>query len=285
MRHATYSIFLLLALALAASGLFTACEKPPEEAPVPTEPTEPPPPAQPEPGDWVTIPAGEFKMGSDFRPENQKDTVQLWEPEHVVDLPAYEIHVYEVTNSEFARFQIDGDYEAEGNWRQFYSLENGYSPVANVTWEDAKQYCEWVGGRLPTEAEWEKAARGPNDYPYPWGERWDPTKTNCNEMGFANLVDVGRMALDVSEYGVHDMMGNVTEWTADKLSPYKGNKDAGNANYRRGYISVRGASYAIRGGSFYLWTRGAYLPRSQYGIGFRCARDIPEEGAEGETSG
>jgi formylglycine-generating enzyme required for sulfatase activity len=92
------------------------------------------------------------------------------------------------------------------------------------------------------------------------------------------------MAMDVSGYGVHDMMGNVTEWTSDKLSPYPGNKDSRNANYRRGYISVRGASYAIKGASFKLWTRGAYLPKSQYGIGFRCVRDIETEGGEEATN-
>jgi formylglycine-generating enzyme required for sulfatase activity len=279
MREAKITILFLLFL-LTVSVTFIGCQQSAPEEAQPQVSDEPPPPPKARPGDWVTIPAGEFKMGSDQRPESMKNKVALSEPEHVLELPEYKINVFEVTNAEYARFQIEGDYPAEGNWRQFYSLDKGDFPVANVTWDDAKAYCEWIGGRLPTEAEWEKAARGPNGYPYPWGDHWDPTKSNCNEMGYSNLVETGRMATDVNEYGVHDTMGNVTEWTSDKLSPYPGNKNRRDPNYRRGYITVRGGSYAIKGGSFFLWTRGAYLPKSQYGIGFRCVMDVEQEGGE-----
>ena len=253
------------------------------ESEAPLEPVEEAPP-EPEHGDFVTIPAGEFTMGSDIRPDHLKDRPALYEPEHTVDLPVYQIHVFEVTNGEFTRFQIEGDYVAEGDWRSFASIEKGYFPVANVTWEDAKSYCEWIGGRLPTEAEWEKAARGPDAWPYPWGEKWDPTKSNCNEKGHRNLIEVGEIKTDLSPYGVRDMMGNAQEWVGEPLKPYPRSPARRDANFRRGFFAARGGSYAIKGSSIALWTRGAYLPRGQYGTGFRCAKDaeVEEESSEGE---
>ncbi len=251
------------------------------ESDAPSEPVEESPP-KPQHGDFVTIPAGEFTMGSDIRPDGLKDRPALYEPEHTVDLPAYQIHVFEVTNAEFTRFQIEGDYVAEGDWRRFSSIEKGYYPVANVTWEDAKGYCEWIGGRLPTEAEWEKAARSPDGRPYPWGDTWDPTKSNCNEKGHQTLVEVGEIETDSSPYDVRDMMGNVQEWVSDEFMAYPRSPARENPYFQRGWFSARGGSYAIKGKSSPLWTRAAYLPRGQYGTGFRCAKDVEEEASEGE---
>jgi formylglycine-generating enzyme required for sulfatase activity len=259
-----------------------ACGPAPEPEPeLPAEPVEEGPPKPPH-GAFVTIPAGEFTMGSDIRPDHLKDRPALHEPEHTVDLPAYQIHVYEVTNAEFTRFQIESDYVAEGDWRSFSSMEKAYYPVANVTLEDAKAYCAWVGGRLPSEAEWEKAARSSDGRPYPWGDKWDPTKSNCNEMGFANLVEVGQIEADRSPYGVQDMMGNAQEWTRDKLAPYPKSPARRDPNFKRGFYSARGGSYAIKGGSIALWTRGAYLPKGQFGTGFRCVKEVEETPAESE---
>ena len=215
-------------------------------------------------------------------PDGLKDRPALYEPEHTVDLPAYQIHVFEVTNAEFTRFQIEGDYVAEGDWRRFSSIEKGYYPVANVTWEDAKGYCEWIGGRLPTEAEWEKAARSPDGRPYPWGDKWDPTKSNCNEKGHQTLVEVGEIETDSSPYDVRDMMGNVQEWVSDEFMAYPRSPARENPYFQRGWFSARGGSYAIKGKSSPLWTRAAYLPRGQYGTGFRCAKDVEGEASEGE---
>ena len=251
------------------------------ESDAPSEPVEESPP-KPQHGDFVTIPAGEFTMGSDIRPDGLKDRPALYEPEHTVDLPAYQIHVFEVTNAEFTRFQIEGDYVAEGDWRRFSSIEKGYYPVANVTWEDAKGYCEWIGGRLPTEAEWEKAARSPDGRPYPWGDKWDPTKSNCNEKGHQTLVEVGEIETDSSPYDVRDMMGNVQEWVSDEFMAYPRSPARENPYFQRGWFSARGGSYAIKGKSSPLWTRAAYLPRGQYGTGFRCAKDVEGEASEGE---
>ena len=267
-------------LALLAAACTPTQEVEPEVAPEPVEETAP----EPQHGDFVTIPAGEFIMGSDIRPDHQKKQPALHEPEHTVDLPAYQIHVFEVTIAEFTRFQIEGDYVAEGDWRSFASIEKAYYPVANLTWDDAKAYCDWIGGRLPTEAEWEKAARGPDGWTYPWGNKWDPTKSNCNEKGHRNLIEVGEIETDRSFYGVRDMMGNVQEWLGEKLAPYPGSPARRNANFQRGFIAARGGSYAIKGESTTLWTRGAYVPKGQYGTGFRCVKDVEveEEASAGE---
>jgi len=233
-------------------------------------------PARPEVGDMVTIPAGEFTMGSDKMP----GTPPLAAPPHAVQLPEYEIDVYEVTNGQFARFQIESDYSAQGDWRSSYTIGREDFPVANVTWDDAKAYCEWAEKRLPTEAEWEKAARGVEGLAYPWGPTFDWTKTNTNEHGARDLMEVGSLPDDRSPYGLYDVFGNVQEWTVDILKPYPGGKtDNIGPVYNGKYVAVRGASYAMKGESMALWTRSGYFPNSQFGLGFRCARggEPPEE--------
>ena len=214
-------------------------------------------------------------MGSDDRVGN---TPALHEPEHEVEIAAFQIGVFEVTNAEFSRFQLEQDeYQAEGAWRQFYSIDKVDHPVVNVTYEDAKAYCDWVGGRLPSEPEWEYAGRGTENNKYPWGENYDPTKSNVNELGIRTPVEAGEMYLDVSTFGVHDLFGNVQEWVDTKLAAYPRSPARNDANFKRGFIVARGASSAIKGRSFALWSRGAYLPKGQYGLGFRCAWDVEEE--------
>ena len=257
-----------------------------------SEPAPPPPvedveeilSARPLPGEMILIPAGEFTMGTDERPKNRP---ALEAPAHKVDLPAYYIDAYEVTLGQWIRFVTQSDYEPEGDWRRFHAIGKEDYPVANVTWEDAQAYAKWAGKRLPTEAEWEKAARGPEEYAYPWGNKWDPTKSNCNEIGYRNTLEVGQIETDMSPYGVYDMMGNVQEWTSEKIKPYKGSPVRGESAFRQGYVAVRGASYAIKGGSAYLWSRSGYFPKSQFGLGFRCVKDVESEeeaqGSAGET--
>ncbi len=219
-------------------------------------------------GSMVTIPAGEFTMGSDVRAGNPP----LASPAHVVNLPEYEIDVYEVTNGEYARFNIESDYKSEGDWRSFYKIGKEDYPVANVTQADAIAYCEWAGKRLPTEAEWEKAARGTGTAGYPWGEIFDWRNSNVAEHGIRDTQEVGILETDKSSYGLYDVMGNVQEWTSDILKPYEGGTTKGVKAYNNKFVAVRGASYAIKGDSTLLWSRHAYLPTAQYGLGFRCAK-------------
>lgn len=270
---------LLLLSCLAFPTSCTPAEEPVQEA---TQPLTPAEPEKPQIGDWVLIPAGEFTMGSN---STIVDQPALNTPEHTLELPDYEIMVYEVTNGQWIRFMTEGDYEPEGNWRDLYSIGREDVPVSNLTFDDATAYCEWDGGnRLPSEAEWEKAARGTEGLKYPWGDTWDPANTNCNEMGYNNIIDVGSVEGDKSPYGVYDMMGNVTEWTSDKLQPYQGSRARGDNIFRQNYMAVRGGSYAMRGASMSTYTRAGYFAKSQYGIGFRCARDVEvEEGSEGQS--
>ena len=266
MKQVTYLAFFLLLVSCKGA-------EEPEEIALPTKP---------EVGDMVLIPAGEFTMGSNKR---RSGSSLIYGPEHRIDLSAYYIDAYEVTFGQWMKFATESDYSTEGNWRQFYVLGREDYPVANVTWDDAKAYCEWAGKRLPTEAEWEKAGRGSEGLVYPWGNQWDPTKSNCHEYGFQNMIEVGQIEADKSPYGVYDMMGNLSEWTADRLKPYPDCPVPGDTAFNQGFVAVRGGSYALMGASMGLWTRGGFFPKSQYGIGFRCAKDIEEteEKEEGET--
>jgi len=262
MKQRLLWIFALMILVLPA-GCATA-----EEEAVVDEAGAEAEPAQPNIGDMVLIPAGEFIMGND------KD--KLASPQHKVNLPAFYIDAYEVTFGQWIQFVTESGYSEESDWRSFYSVGKENFPVANITLDDAKAYAKWAGKRLPTEAEWEKAARGTEGFLYPWGNTWDPTKSNCGEYGIRNTVEVGQMRLDKSPYGVYDMMGNVQEWTADPLKPYKGSKNAGDEVFRRGYHVVRGGSFVMfpsRGDGMFAYTRSGYFPKAQYGLGFRCAKD------------
>lgn len=235
------------------------------------------------PGEMVFIPAGEFIMGTN----EKKDTASAY-PEHKVDLPAFWIDKYEVTNSEFLDFSIQNNYAGEGakegkDWRLFITADTALVPVVYITWKDAKTYCESLGKRLATEEEWEKAARGPNGNRFPWGNEWIDGRSNTYEAGFLKPMPIGRFD-DVSYYGVHDMLGNVQEWTETKYAPYKGNPEK-DPNANKNYRVVRGLSavYKSKGGG--LWIRSAYVPEALYDFGCRCAKDAtPEDIAKYEQT-
>ncbi len=237
-------------------------------------------PAQPvvTPGEMVLIPAGEFIFGSN----EDKDSASY--PEQKINLPAFWIDKYEVTNAEFLDFAIKTGYQGEGakegkDWRQFFTPDKAKYPVLFITWNDAKAYCESLGKRLPTEEEWEKAARGTDGRRYPWGNEWDASKSNTYEAGLRNPTEVGQFP-DISPYNVHDMLGNVQEWTASWYKGYKGNPKK-SENFGERFRVLRGASARIYGSRAHLWDRSAYLPKSLYDFGCRCAKDAtPEEAAK-----
>ena len=232
---------------------------------------------KPKPGESVLIPAGEFIMGTE-----QQTSPQLAVPQRTIDLPAYSIDVYEVTHGEWIKFITEADFQPEGNWRQFYSIGKEDHPVSNVTWEDAKAYCEWTGKRLPTEAEWEKAARGPDAYRYSWGDLWNARNSNSSELGMRNTMEVGEVDTDKSPYGVYDMVGNAQEWTGEKLAPYPDSPARRDDAFRSNYIAVRGGSYNVKGRTMGLFSRSGYAPDSEYGIGFRCVQDVEQESPQEE---
>jgi formylglycine-generating enzyme required for sulfatase activity len=262
--------------------------------------------------EMVLIPEGEFLMGSTDSSSKEKDE----KPQHTVYLDAYFIDMYEVTNALFGKFIQDTGYrtsaDKEGwaygfvnekwkridkaNWLQplgpgsnLDGLEN--YPVVQVSWEDATAFCEWRGGRLPTEAEWEKAARGTDGRIYPWGNTFDGSLVNfCDKNcpydwadkslddGFAFTAPVGSYPGGVSVYGVFDMAGNVWEWVQDWYGQlYYSSPKAGNNPTGPTSSDMR----VLRGGSWgevsvFVRTAKRYMSgpisRSQ-AIGFRCARN------------
>ncbi|MGA2262624.1 MAG: SUMF1/EgtB/PvdO family nonheme iron enzyme [Acidobacteriota bacterium] len=239
------------------------------------------------PGEMVLIPAGEYTIGTNEpSPENKKEKTNAY-PEHKVKLPAFWIGKYEVTGKEYLDFSLKTGYVPEGEsegktWRTFFSTGKAYNPVTYITWKDADAFCKGMGMRLPTEDEWEAAARGPNGSRYPWGNDWDTSKTNTAEAGFHIPVDVGKFDQDVSPFGVHDMFGNVQEWTSNMYKPYKGNPNAGAQEYNAGYRVIRGLSSRYSGAKVLgLWVRTFSPPSYLADFGCRCAKDAtPEEAAK-----
>ncbi len=277
MLRKAFSFVVVLALVM---GL-AACGKKEEPAPAAQTPAEPEKPAV-VPGEMVLIPAGEFIFGT-----NDKD-FQTANPQQKINLPAFWIDKYEVTNAEFLDFAIKTGYSGEGakegkDWRTFFTPDKARNPVIYITWNDAVAYCKSLGKRLPTEVEWEKAARGTDGRRFPWGDKWEPNRSNTYEAGLRNTAEIGKFE-DVSPYGVHDMLGNVQEWTASWYEAYKGNtyKDE---NFGKRFRVLRGASSYHYGARFPLWARSAYVPNYLSGFGCRCAKDAtPEEAAKGAAT-
>jgi len=216
----------------------------------------------------IAIPAGEFTMGSNVEDER---------PLHAVSVGAFQIDKLEVTNQEFERFVYETGYvtdaekAGETSWR-YYAQNKPNHPVVKVSWNDAKAYCEWQGKRLPTEAEWEKAARGTDGRAYPWGNQWDAGRANTKEAGKRGTTPVGSFPGGASPYGVMDMAGNVAEWTSDWFKAYPGSDF---------YSPYFGEKYrVIRGGGWFSDQKlvrtterscsGVELANDD--VGFRCAR-------------
>ncbi|MCB0051976.1 MAG: formylglycine-generating enzyme family protein, partial [Caldilinea sp.] len=227
--------------------------------------------------DWVEIPAGPFLMGSDKRKDGQAwDSEQ---PQHMMTLPAYRIARVPVTVAQFAAFveatgyktdaEKDGkaysytgskwDWVQGANWRHPRGPESDVRqkqahPVTCVTFRDVVGFCEWASRvtgttvRLPSEAEWEKAARGTDGRIYPWGDA-KPTKEHCNfDMNVGDTTPVGALPKGNTPFGLLDMAGNVWERTSTK---WVGNYE----NYRPDDSLERDAKRTVRGGSFYGFDR------------------------------
>jgi formylglycine-generating enzyme required for sulfatase activity len=223
----------------------------------------------------VLIPAGPFTMGQDgSKPKNG--------PAHEVDMPAYEIDRFEVTNDEFARFVEETGYQtyaeqsSSKNWKDV-AEGKGNHPVVYVTWNDAKAYCEWAGKRLPTEAEWEKAARGEDGRVYPWGNDFVAENGNFYEGGIRGTTSAGSFAAGASPYGVEDMAGNVREWTADDFVAYPGAAADADPFFGQGHKVNRGGGWfdGEEGELVTTYNRNAGPPDTSANddIGFRCVRE------------
>lgn len=230
----------------------------------------------------VFIPPGEFTMGTNGGYANEK-------PEQKVIVSGFYIYKYEVTVAQYKKFlQEHGDksHEPDGSYDSYmpedYFTSPKYSnhPVVNISWEDATAYCRWAGNRLPTEAEWEKAARGTDGRAYPWGDAWDEKLTNWDDEGQSSQVDgfrftapVGSFPKGVSPFGVHDVAGNVWEWVEDWYQPYQGNSTH-DVDFGNTYRVIRGGSWLRYPLGLTTTSRDTCAPKLRYNsIGFRCACD------------
>ncbi len=306
------ALVVALIIALAGNidrGLSPAPSEPPTS--LPAAATEPPiaDPDEITDSKGVTmrlVPAGEFTMGGSADTafsECQKlyiggDCNRDWfadeEPAHTVYLDTFYMDKYEASNAAYRECVEAGACQPPTNSssdsRSSYYGDSSYDdyPVIYVTWDMANAYCQWRGARLPTEAEWEKAARGPDGLLYPWGNTFDGSKANfCDENcslswanksyddGYADTAPVTAFSNGVSVYGIFNLAGNVWEWVADWYdSTYYSNSPSSNP-----HGPSSGDTRAVRGGSWNL--DGNFLrPASRYGsvpsvsliyLGFRCA--------------
>lgn len=233
----------------------------------------------------VLVAAGEFIMGTDKTdPDNTHQRIGAVKPLYLdqhpqrsVVLQAYYIDVYEVTNLEYKRFIDDAQYpELPSNWVEGEipeGLEN--HPVTHITWIEAWSYAAWAGKRLPTEAQWEKAARGSDGRLYPWGNEYVKGKANIGIDGDRKIMPVGSYPQDVSVYGVFDLAGNVMEWTLDWYRAYPGN-GYNDPRFGENFKVLRGSAFQKAGHYFleayrYAFARTEALPADYFeNVGFRC---------------
>ncbi len=231
----------------------------------------------------VKVPAGEFTMGS-----NEMDTegkaIQYganmpWflneHPAHKVTVEEFYISKTEITNKEYAKFIKKTGQSAPAHWEGgSYEEELADHPVVYVSWFDAKAYCEDAGAGLPTEAQWEKAARGTDGRKFPWGNEFDDKKLNT--FGdFGSTTPVGKFPAGASPYGALDMSGNAQEWVQDSYKAYPGN-DYKDKNFGDRSKVVRGGGWGGLGhyaSQVYVRTanRVSSPPGGKYDdVGFRC---------------
>lgn len=219
----------------------------------------------------VVVPAGWFVMGSDSgRPSSG--------PAHRVYVDEFAILSTEVTNAQMRAFaQAAGDKPQA--WQLGLGPGSNDEPMRGILWREAQAHCAWLGMRLPTEAEWEKAARGTNGRTYPWGEVWDASWANTAEAGGDGPVDVGSFPQGASPYGAIDMIGNVQEWVADYYDP--AHCTVSPLRSPRGPSQV--LDHGLRDGSWESPRKWAttFFRDSSHGavpndrIGFRCAVTLP----------
>jgi formylglycine-generating enzyme required for sulfatase activity len=213
----------------------------------------------------VYVPGGEFVLGSDAGNEDET-------PQQTMSIDAFNIDVYPITNAEYKEFVDATGHEPPRTWKEgAYPEGTADHPVTWVTWHDAQDFAEWAGKRLPTEFEWEKAARGTDGQVYPWGDAFDSAKCNSNESGLGTTSPVGNYPDGVSPNGVFDMAGNVWEWTADWYDAYRGSLyELG--RYGEQYKVLRGGSWYDGADLVRTTTRKSFDPNQGFStIGFRCA--------------
>jgi len=261
--------------------LFLSCLSLTACLPTPT-PSPPPAPLPPQQRaidgmDVVHVPAGDFIMGGDSAEDYDDE-----KPAHSVYLDGFWIDKYEVSNAQYRSCVEAGVCRPAAGW-EMAGLGAPEQPVVGVEWGDADSYCRWASGRLPTEAEWEKAARGTNGDPYPWGIHLadcryavleDESGKGC---GREATWPVGSQPDGISPYGALDMSGNVMEWVADNYSAayYQESPDRNPVGPESGKNKVlRGGAWTMTLPYVDTTVRFWFPPTTvDWDIGFRCAMD------------
>ncbi len=253
--------------------------------------------------EMVLIPAGWFLMGSDKKTDRLAYLPEM--PQRKVHLDAYAIDKFEVTTVQFLRFVLATNRPPLIDWRYDggnFQESMASHPVMHVSWHDADDYCRWAGKRLPTEAEWEKAARGEDGRIYPWGNQpAGLSRSNFGRSGLSGpvrdrperlmlyppIISVDKYENAVSPYGVFQLAGNVSEWVADwydkdyyKTAPEK-NPKGPEQGTQRGF---RGGGWIDSTPSVRAAQRNGTDPNTKMNwIGFRCARDVQDAQAQSTT--
>jgi formylglycine-generating enzyme required for sulfatase activity len=218
----------------------------------------------------LAIAAGSFEMGSNAGSPDAK-------PAHKVDVAAFQIDEFEVTNADFRKFVEATGYETEPektgdkSWDKFAEGKDNH-PVVKVSWNDATAFCEWAGKRLPTEAEWEFAARGTDAFAFPYGNTFDAKNQNGKESGIRGTTDVGSYPAGASPFQVFDLAGNVWEWTSSKPEKYPGNT-TNSKFYGEGLYVLRGGGWFDVADQLASTFRNSAVPTTANDdLGFRCAK-------------
>jgi len=253
--------------------------------------------------EMVPVPAGWFLMGSDKKVDKLAYLSEL--PQRKVFLDAYEIDKFEVTTVQFLRFVLAKNRPPLIDWRYDggnFQESMASHPVMHVSWHDADAYCRWAGKRLPTEAEWEKAARGEDGRIYPWGNQpAGLSRSNFGRSGLSGpvrdrperlmlyppIISVDKYENGVSPYGVFQLTGNVSEWVADwydkdyyKTAPEKNPKGPENGTQR----GFRGGGWIDSTPSVRSAQRNGTDPNTKMNwMGYRCARDAQSTQAQPAT--
>jgi formylglycine-generating enzyme required for sulfatase activity len=223
------------------------------------------------PEGMVLVRGGVFRMG-------REDGAELERPVHEVRVAPFFIDRTEVTNEQYLRYARATGVSPPRHWSGgMYPTGRSQFPVVNVSWDDAKAFAEWAGKRLPSEAEWEFAARGLDGRFYPWGNDWNSLNSNSGQSAEtsrdAGLVRVGSFPGGLSPFGVADMSGNVWEWTSDKLISYTGGA-GGTRQMEEGRV-IRGGAYDTSPEHSTTTFRGVVPEANGYDkTGFRCVRSV-----------
>jgi formylglycine-generating enzyme required for sulfatase activity len=268
------------------------------------------PPADAPADEMVLVPGGSYPMGvareeigalaelGQAVPHMSRGLARSWfgreMPRHEVRVAPFLLDAREVCNLEYERFVASTGYVAQGDWREHAGPGREQHPVVNVTWHDARAYAEWAGKRLPSEIEWEWAARGGAQHRwFPWGDE-DPDFSEANYghdrgfgdgivrlLGLQRIKTVPCACYHANGYGLYDMIGNVAEWCEDDLLPYPGASKRVSPWDDEGYLEhpdkvVRGGSWKSPNPVFARVNRraGRAADEAVFDVGFRCAKSL-----------